>query len=276
MRFVHRLFFAVAVACTALPTLVAAPVPGSSAKAEAPAAAARKALDEVSDFNYQARSLNDVLADIKERTGVTVTLDPVVGNFGITPDQPTVNLELKRAKLRDALKAILAPHNLKAGIVREGLFISNDEGVTAHQLRQSVTVDVVSTPFDKAIAALIADSGANVVIDPRVKAKASASVELKLDDVPLEVAIRLLAEVADLRAVRMSNVLFVTSPERALVLRQDADGPIPPSQPTAGFQTEGVRFFGGIGGINVAPALPVAPPAPPPAPVPDKVEPEKK
>src|SRR5438309_2064829 len=69
----------------------------------------------------------------------------------------------------------------------------------------------------------------NVVVDPRLKDKADAKVTLKLDDVPLETAVRLLAEVAELRAVRMNNVLFVTTPERAEKLRPDADGPVPAS-----------------------------------------------
>ena len=57
----------------------------------------------------------------------------------------------------------------------------------------------------------------------RLKEKAKKGVTLKLDDVPLETAVRLLAEVADLGTVRMNNVLFVTTPERVKELRQDAE-----------------------------------------------------
>jgi hypothetical protein len=252
----------------------AAPVPASASRTESPAATARRALDEVSDFSYQARALIDVVADVKERTKGAVTLDPGIMNFGIDPSQPTVNVELKRVKLRDALKAILGPHNLRVGIVREGLYISNEEGVTAHQLRQSVSVDCDGTPFDKAIASLTGDSGANVVIDPRLKEKAAVPVVLKLEEVPMETAIRLLSEVADLRAVRMNNVLFVTTPERAKSLRPDADGPLPPAQPSPGFQQLNPGGVFGIGGA-VGGVLPGAPVPVQAVPVPEKAE-EKK
>ena len=246
-------------------TLLAAPQPPGT-KVEAPAVTARKALDDVADFHYQGRSLNDVLADVKDRTRVNVTLDSNVLNFGLDPNLPSVNVNLKRVRLRDALKAALAPYNLRVGVVRDGLYISHDDGITAFQLRQSVSVDCEGTAFDKAIASLAADTGANVVLDPRLQAKATVPVVLKLDEVPLETAIRLLAEVADLRAIRMSNVIFVTTNDRAEVLRKDADGPIPPANPSPGIPTEGIRFFG-----NPAPV-----PGAVPAPNPPETEPEKK
>jgi len=113
---------------------------------------------------------------------------------------------------------------------------------------------------------LAADTGANLVLDPRLKDRASAPVTLKLEDVPLETTVRLLAEVADLRAVRMSNVLFVTTPERAEKLRPDADGPVPATGATPFFNDHHPRPapFGVFGGI-----VPVAPPlqaVPAPAP----------
>lgn len=272
-----RSLFAAAALLSAGP-LAAAPAPSASVKSESPAAAARRALDDVGDYHYQARSLNDVLAEVKDRSRVNVTLDPNVMNYGLDPNLPSVNVDLKRAKLRDALKAILAPHNLRVGIIRDGLYISHDDGVTAYQLRQSVSVDCDGTLFEKAVAALIADTGANVVVDPRLKEKAAVPIVLKLDEVPLETAIRLLSEMADLRAVRMSNVIFITSKDRAESLRKDADGPIPPAHPTPGVQQINLNGvgFGGFGGIAV-PALPAIAPVPaPPAPEPAPAVPEPK
>ena len=45
---------------------------------------------------------------------------------------------------------------------------------------------------------------------------------LQLEDVPLETAVRLLARLAGLKPVRLDNVLFVTTEERADKLRPDA------------------------------------------------------
>jgi hypothetical protein len=279
-----RLAAAVALVAAAAPAS-AAPTPPAPGKAGDPMAAARKALDEVADYAYQARTLNDVIADVKERSKVAVLLDPVVYQFGLDPHQPVVNVTLKQAKLRDALKAVLAPFNLRFGVIREGLFVSTEDGVTARQLRQRVTLDCDGTPLAAATKQLAADTGANLVLDPRLAEKANRPVTLKLDDVPLETAVRLLAEVADLRAVRMSNVLFVTTPDRAEKLRPDADGPVPssPVNPVFPFVNPPPGGPGGpvplppvigLGGGVPAPAVPLPapkverPPDPPPAPMP--------
>lgn len=256
---VARLLFAVAVVvAAAAPVEASAPVP--PAKGDDALSAARKGLDEVADFAYQNRSLSDVVTDLKDRLKIPVLLDPGVFQFGIDPSQPTITTNLKQAKTRDGLKAALAPFNLKFGLVREGLFISTEEGVIARQLRQRVTVDCDGAAFGAVVKQLAADTGANVVLDPRLGEKATKAVTLKLDEVPLETAVRLLSEVADLRAIRMSNVLFVTTPERAEKLRADADGPVQPSTATPGLFPGNAPPGIGFGGAFALPAVQVAPP----------------
>ncbi len=46
---------------------------------------------------------------------------------------------------------------------------------------------------------------------------------LRLEDVPLETAVRLLAEMANLKPVRVGNVLFVTGKDNAREMMQDPD-----------------------------------------------------
>lgn len=252
-----------------------APTPAAPAKGDA-LAAARKGLDEVADMTYQNRSLNDVINDLKVKAKLNVIIDPTIFNYGVDPNMPGVNVSQKDVKVRDGLKAVLAPYNLRFGLIREGVYISTEDGVTAKQLKQRVTVDCDGTPFASTAKQLAADTGANLVIDPRLKEKANAGVTLKLDDVPLETAVRLLAEVADLRAVRMSNVLFVTTPDRAEKLRPDADGPLPAGNPLPvfphGLNPPPVPGIAGIAGF----AVPLqAIPAPPPPPAVEKA-PEKQ
>ena len=250
----------------------AAPVPSAPARAktENAMASARKALDEVGDMNYQARSLNDVIADIKQKTRVPVLLDNAVFQFGLDPNQPLVTVNLKQVKLRDGLKSALAPLNLKFGLTAEGVFISTEEGVIARQMRQRVSIDCDDTSFATAARQLAADTGANVVVDPRLGDRAKKAVTLKLDDVPLETAIRLLAEVADLRAVRMSNVLFVTGADKVKEKGLADEGPTPPG-PGGPFFPGGVAQPAVIGGAAAGIFVPgggIAPPAveaPPPA-----------
>jgi hypothetical protein len=277
MRISFRRQFAAVVfvlGTTSVPAF-AAPVPATPAKTDTPMAAARKALDEVGDMDYQARTLLDVVTDLKEKSKLPIILDNAVYNFGLDPNQPNVTVNLKQVKLRDGLKAVLAPYNLKFGLTQDGLFISSEEGVITRQLRQRVSVDCDGTDFAAVAKQLAADTGANVVVDPRLGDKAKKAVTLKLEDVPLESAVRLLAEVADLKAVRMSNVLFITTPERAKELRPDADAPTAPAplNPVFPFGPDVAvpRGIGGFGGVQVLPAAPAveAPAQPaPPQPVP--------
>ena len=294
MRVTLRRLFAAAVLAT-MPTLAqaAAPIPSTPAKGEkTPLAAIRKALDEVGDMTYQARSLNDIIADLKNKAKVPVILDSTIFQFGIDPSQPVVNVNLKKVKLREGLQAALAPFNLKFGLTADGLFISTEEGVITRQLRQRVTLDCEGTAFATIVKQLAADTGVNLVVDPRLGEKAKKPVTLALEDVPLETAVRLLAEVSDFRAVRSSNVLFVTTAEKAKDFHDD--GPTMPS-PASPFFRGGINpppgGFGGVAGFgvvfpgaadgppavaveapaNVAPP-PAAPPvqANPPAPPPEK------
>jgi hypothetical protein len=280
LRAPYRLCFAIAFAAGAISVLAysglgsAAPVPGATAKFADSTIAARRALDEVVDLNYQGRSLNDVVADMKDKLKVPVAIDPLIYQFGFDPTQPTITLNVKQVKFRDGIKAALSPFNLRFGFTREGVLISTEDGLIARQLRQRVTVDCDGTAFTDAVKVLAADTGANIVVDPRLKDKAKVPVILKLEDVPLETAIRLLAEVADLRAIRMNNVLFVTSNERAEKLRADADGPVPSPQANPGIQNQILQGmiggFGIVGGgaIGVPAVAPPAPPAPVEAPAP--------
>ena len=211
-----RLLAAALVAAAPAPAVRgAAPTPAAPSKSASPMDAARKALDEVQDMSFQNKSLNELVSDIKDKAKVPVAIDPSVFQFGLDPSQPTVNVDLKQVKLKDGLRQALSPFNLKCGLTRDGLFISTEDGLTTKQLRQRVTVNCEGTALAAAAKQLAADTGANVVLDPRLGDKGTKAVTLSLEDVPLETAVRLLAEVADLSTVRMSNVLFVTTPERA-------------------------------------------------------------
>lgn len=272
----RRLFAAAVLAIAPAAVQAAAPVPAANEKSESPMNTARKALDEVGDMNYQGRSLNDVIDDVKRKARVPVILDSTVYQFGLDPTQPVVTVNLKQVKLRDGLKSALAPFNLRCGLTSEGLFISTEDGVTARQLRQRVSLDCDGTDFGAAIKQLAGNTGANVVIDPRLGEKAKKAVTLKLDDVPLETAVRLLSEVADLRAVRMSNVLFVTTADRVKEKGLTDEGPTgtSPVNPVFPFGPGGPPgVIGGVGGFGVpVPAVdqPAFPPGFGPAGGPDR------
>ena len=57
----------------------------------------------------------------------------------------------------------------------------------------------------------------------RAEKQAQTKVTLRLEDVPLETAVRLLAEMANLKPVRVGNVLFITGKDNAREMMQDPD-----------------------------------------------------
>ncbi len=287
MRLTVAQLLAAAVLAAVPAAAPAAPAPVAPAKDNSPIEKIRKALDEVGDMNYQNKSLNDVINDLKAKQ-IQVIIDPMVYQFGFNPHQPTITISLKQVKLKDGLQAALAPCNLKCGLIKEGLFISTEEGVITRQLRQRVSVDCDGTAFASAAKQLAADNGVNIIVDPRLGEKANKAITIKLEDVPLESAIRLMAEVADLGTVRMGNVLFITTMERAEKLRPDSDGPtkgnnqifpfpvpfdipdgpvpFPGGPPVIG--VPGVILPAPGGGIGGGEAVPPPPAAPQPAPAP--------
>jgi hypothetical protein len=240
---------------------LAAPVGAADPAAPDPLAATRRVLDVPGDFAYDNVTLAGVIADLRDRAKLPIAFDPALGQSGVDPNGLMVSgVNLKGVKFRDGLRAVLDPFNLRFGLVRDGLYVSTEDGLTARQLRQRVDVDGEAAPFAATVRRLAAGTGANVVLDPRLKDRADAPVALKLDDVPLETAVRLLAEVAGLRAVRMNNVLFVTTPEAAARLRPDADGPVPATPPNPFLPGIQLPAVGGIAvPLNPPPAVEAPP-----------------
>jgi type II secretory pathway component HofQ len=130
------------------------------------------------------------------------------------------------------------------------------------QMRQRVSVDVKDQSLTEALRKLADETGANLIIDPRQNDKAKAKISLQLDDVTLESAIRLLSELSDLNSVRVGNVTFVTTEQRADKLRKEN------RETNNSNNNFGMPFFGGA----IGPIPPPPPPLPPAVAVPPPVE----
>ncbi len=167
---------------------------------------------------------------------------------GIDANAPYYTVKLRGGKVRDGLSAALAQSNLSHAIVGGSLFIGFEADAIARQMRQRVSVDGEAATLAAVLKSLADETGANVTLDPReTEKRAIPTVKLKLDDVPLETAVRLLAEVGGLSAVRMNNVLFVTTEERAARLATVADPPVPAAAAPAAPAFPAVPF--GLGGL---------------------------
>ncbi len=245
----------------------AAPVSGNATNAETPAQRIRKALDQVRDVNIENQTLPLAINQLREETKINFVLDQAsLMAMNMMPDQLTVNVKLKNVKVRSALRTMLSPYHLTCVVVGETALISTEEMGLYRQLRQHVSVDVEKQPMATCARQLARDTGTNILVDAKVEKEANTPVTIQLDDVPLETAVRLLAEMVGLKPVRVGNVLYVTNKQTAGELRQEPDLAPPPNG-----VNPNVMMMGGMGGVMVAPAVAGGPPVPaaPPAVLPE-------
>jgi type II secretory pathway component HofQ len=75
----------------------------------------------------------------------------------------------------------------------------------------------------KALRQLADASGYNLVVDVRVADKAKTKVSARLANVPVDTAVRVLADMADLGVVRLDNLFYVTNRENAAQIRAEEE-----------------------------------------------------
>ena len=239
---------------------LAAPVPAAPKPGDSPVMQARRALEQKITAKADGKTVFEAIELLKEVAKVEITVDTnTIQMLGIDLSQPVVKFDFKDVKLKDGLRTAFASMNLRCGVTSSGIIVSTDEGVIVRQLRQVVNIDVEGKSLTEALKGLADETGANVVIDPRAKKMADEKITLKIEDVPLESAVRLAADVGGLAVVRMSNVLFVTTEARADKLRPDADRPVGPTPGNPG----GFGIDGGFGGGPVPIPPQVVPGIPP-------------
>jgi hypothetical protein len=220
----------------------------------------RKVLDTKVNLEFTGSNLTAALAQLTEDHRVPFVLDKwTLQQFGLEPNEMTIDFKMKDVKLRDGARAMLAPFNLTTAIVGDSVIITTEEQAIYKQLKHRISVNHDQTPLRQAIAALAKANNLNVVIDPKtIKSKAADEpVTLNVDDVPLEAAIRLMCEMAGLKPTRMGNVIYITTEQRADKLK-DSDTLVPSSN--------GGGVIGGPGillpaGPNVVPGVLMGVPA---------------
>jgi type II secretory pathway component GspD/PulD (secretin) len=238
----------------------AAPVPAPARSGPNDALdAARKALDQPVTMDFAESPLPAVLSQLGERAKVPIVLDrATIQQLGLDPNEMPVTARLKDVKLKAGLRTVLAHYNLGYAAIGDTIVVTTEDVAQQRLLRQSVDVDVADQSLADELKRLGRVTGVNLVIDPRQAKAAQANVALRLEDVPLETAVRLLAELGGLKPVRMGTVVFVTSQERADKLK--ADGDLVPAAPPIGD-----RPMIAVPGPTVFPAVPPLPVAPAPA-----------
>jgi len=110
---------------------------------------------------------------------------------------------------------------------------------------------LVNAAFEKKplseIAKELADEHeVSIVIDARVGDKAKTELTAKFSNTPLDTALKLLADQSDLQTLAIDNVIYVTTAERAAILKARRDKERKSDDPDN--PTEGKRVAPGAGG----------------------------
>jgi hypothetical protein len=83
-----------------------------------------------------------------------------------------------------------------------------------------VHADFDHKPLAESLRELSDRTGFNIVVDARVASKAETPVTAKLTNTPLDTAVRVLADMADLKPFLTDNLLYVTTKENATRLEE--------------------------------------------------------
>jgi type II secretory pathway component HofQ len=85
--------------------------------------------------------------------------------------------------------------------------------------------DFDDKPLSAALRTLASSSGFSIVLDRHAGGDRAGKVTAGLHNVPVDTAVKVLAEMADLAVVRLDNVFYVTSREKAARLQADQAPP---------------------------------------------------
>jgi hypothetical protein len=225
-----------------------APAKPEPAKAPRPAASLGEKLFELVNLpNGIAANtpLRDALESLAERHECTILLDNAAfKEEGVenVEDQPVRLPRLSGVRLDTVLRRVAAQvygvplvrgDHLEITTAQRaaknvwGTYLPAEESDQPGRPRRAlplVHASFAGIPLQAALRDLMDQAGASIVLDAmRSGELARAPVTAKLDNVPLDSAVRLLAGQADLRVVVLDNVLYVTTPQHAQTLREEQE-----------------------------------------------------
>jgi RNA polymerase sigma factor (sigma-70 family) len=169
---------------------------------------------EINHKAFEANGLADVLQmKITERSSV-----PPMPN---TSFATVLRVILSRLPAEANPVYVLRPDTVEI-TTKEAL--RDELGIPRNELRSVLPLvwDVFEgTPISKALASVTETTGYNVVVDSRVAEKVQGKATVQFNNVPVDTAVRLLANMADLSMVRLDNVFYLTTAENAKRLHEE-------------------------------------------------------
>jgi RNA polymerase sigma factor (sigma-70 family) len=183
-------------------------------------------------------TLQEALDILSQRYDVTFVIDEAafknepddVGDVAAAKIAVKSVRPLKNVSLATILRTILArvpsPSGATFVIGRDNTIEITTNAAVAAALNDQHALPLVHAlfnkrPLEEALRDLARDSGINIVVDVRQADKAKAAVSAALKNVPVDTAVRVLADMAELKPVRMGNLLYVTSRDNAKRLEEE-------------------------------------------------------
>jgi hypothetical protein len=207
----------------------------------------RKLLSQNTDKLRQGidpgQSLKDVLDFLGRSHGLTFRVDhaafKMLGQDSIEEKQLPTGLpgmrDIPLATILGDLLLQLEPHG--AFMVRKGYIAIVPLGHTMAEftMREPVEAEFDKTPLQDALRELTEHTGTSIILDARrAGEKAKTPLTATLHHVQVGTAVKLLANMAELKAVMVDNAIFVTTEENAKKLEEEGSAaPIPQGAPAA-------------------------------------------
>lgn len=179
----------------------------------------------LSDALEKLGKMYDVSFDINEKAfAIDGIVDVGKTEIAVPPISPMKNVQIERV-LRKILNRIPVSTGAVFSIrgdhieITTGAFQKAEIWGTYHgPYLPLVSVTLDKIPLEDAVRQLADQADFNVVVDNRAGEKAKTPVSVRFTNTPLDSALRLLTDMSDLRTVHLDNILFVTTKENAAAL----------------------------------------------------------
>jgi RNA polymerase sigma factor (sigma-70 family) len=167
--------------------------------------------------------------DVNEAAFKADGLEDVLAVFIVDKPVPKMNATLATV-LRKILSRVPATSGSTYVVRRDAIELTTVAALRAELGRDGarallplVRVRFDQRPLAEVLQELAAATAYNIVLDVRVGDKAKEPVSATLTNVPLDTAVRVLADMADLKPVQVDNVFYVTTRDNAARFKADVE-----------------------------------------------------
>jgi hypothetical protein len=219
----------------------------------------------LSDALEKVSKLYDVSFDISQKAFESEDLKDVERTpIAETPIPAMKNVRLSRL-LRTILRRIPAPSGATYNVRNDHIEITTNNVQRAEiwgnyrgPFLPLVNATFDKLPLEEAARELADQAEITVLVDRRAAEQSKTPVSARLLNTPLDTALRLLSEMANLRTVQLDNVLFISTEENANALEERLKQEEGPKDDQAPESPLGTGWRKGSGRLTVIPQGPGA------------------